>query len=226
MFLIFNHVAVNDDVLRIEVVVLSVALVALVVRAVSTGVIGLACSGVTVLKLRVVGGEFAVEDSNVFVVAERHSVGIEKTGSATFIPHKIVAPQLRLRHHELRGEHALAEEDDGGIVFGDAKVLAPERFEGYETIPLCVRVVLMEHFVGQVADDGIDGTVWDHLHSFEAVHEVDGVELEVCHGGDGSEWHSLLILTGRWPCGEPQERCCYSGSKVMYFSDSLAMSRA
>ena len=67
----------------------------------------------------------AVKNCNIFVAAHWHPICVEKTSCTSFLPYKVIFPQLRITHKELRCEHTLAEKNYCSIVFDYSLILIP-----------------------------------------------------------------------------------------------------
>ncbi len=125
----------------IDALHVAVTLILLLVVAVALWVVRL--SAVQVLHLRVVGRKRLVEYANILVVAQRHTIGIEKSSSAFLVPHKIVFPKHWVAHHKLSGEHSLCKENNSTIILDNSLVLFPKRLKRDYVVPLRVLVVLV-----------------------------------------------------------------------------------
>ena len=104
------------------------------------------------------------------MITQRHSARIEKpTTTIAFLPYQIISPHLRLRHHQLCREHALAEQHDGRIGFSHSLELLPHRLQRDDAVPRTALALLVEHAIRLIGDDAVHRSVSDALLAFEAV---------------------------------------------------------
>lgn len=149
-----------------------VAVVGLSVRSAAPGVVRGA-----VLVLGMIDRERLVEHGYILVAPHRHTICIEEPGHPALIPNEVVSPQLLVREHKPRRKHSLAEQQDSPVVLDYTFILLPQRLKRDNPIPLGVRVILMEHFIGQVANDSVNASVGDFFHSDEAINIVNSVQI-------------------------------------------------
>lgn len=136
-------------------------------------------TSVQCLHLRIVRRQFVVEHADVFVVPERHTVGIQEARRPYLVPNEIIPPHLPIALHEVSREHSLGEQHDSRIGLAHTAVLFPQRCEGNDRIPRTSLALTVQHAIRQVANHGIHRPVGNEFHSFEAVHVIDMVEFDV-----------------------------------------------
>ena len=127
--------------------------------------------------LRMIDRLMPVEDNDVFVLAQRHPVGVEMSRYTVFLPHEVVTPQCGLGENQLRRKQPLRKQDNRTVGLGDSAVLLPQRFERNRLVPLCRVIPAVQSSIGKVCNDSIDAGVGHPAHTVYAIHVIYAVCL-------------------------------------------------